>query len=467
MSLDSAQTTATETSPLLSSENHGARAEDKDVKKVFWHEMRVISTYTLPILWSQLLESSLIFAPVISVGHLSTTALAAISLASLTGSVTGASVLQGLASALDTLLPSAYTSSQPQLVGLWSQRMLVIMAAALFPIYLIWLNAESIFISLNQDPEVAHLASEYLRWLSLCLPGLFYVFTRIAFIVAPFNILLNYLLVWGPEPVRLGFIGAPLATATSFTLTSILSILYGVYFAPRKSWHPLTMAMFTDLNRQSASKWWAWEFVGLAASFLGPVALASQSILLTSSATTFQAAFSLSSATSVRIGHLLGEGKAAQARVSTYASIVLALIVSLLTSAVYLGFRHSWGRMFNDDQDVVDLVASVIPLIAFFQIVDANSAVTAAILRARGLQSLGAMLNMTGFYVIGLPLGIWLAFQYKLGLHGLWIGLAAALVYCAIVGTVLSLKTDWDEEVRKVEERLAREERTRDRMEVV
>jgi MATE family multidrug resistance protein len=27
---------------------------------------------------------------------------------------------------------------------------------------------------------------------------------------------LNYLLVWGPKSIRLGFIGAPLATAISF-----------------------------------------------------------------------------------------------------------------------------------------------------------------------------------------------------------------------------------------------------------
>ncbi len=62
-------------------------------------------------------------ASVISIGHISTTALAAISLGSMTASVTGFSIVQGLASALDTLLPPAWTSSEPQLVGLWAQRM--------------------------------------------------------------------------------------------------------------------------------------------------------------------------------------------------------------------------------------------------------------------------------------------------------------------------------------------------------
>lgn len=30
--------------------------------------------------------------------------------------------------------------------------------------------------------------------------------------------MLNWLLVWGPKPIRLGFVGAPLATAISFNM---------------------------------------------------------------------------------------------------------------------------------------------------------------------------------------------------------------------------------------------------------
>lgn len=65
----------------------------------------------------------MVIVSVISIGHLSTTALAAITLGSMTASVTAFSVIQGLTSALDTMLPAAWTSPQPQLVGLWAQRM--------------------------------------------------------------------------------------------------------------------------------------------------------------------------------------------------------------------------------------------------------------------------------------------------------------------------------------------------------
>jgi hypothetical protein len=72
---------------------------------------------------THLLEYSLVIVSVISIGHISTTALAAITLGSMTASVSGYSIIQGFTNALDTMLPAAWTSSTPQLVGLWVQKM--------------------------------------------------------------------------------------------------------------------------------------------------------------------------------------------------------------------------------------------------------------------------------------------------------------------------------------------------------
>lgn len=87
--------------------------------------------------------------------------------------------------------------------------------------------------------------------------------------------------VWGPEPFRLGFIGAPIATAISFNLISILSIIYGLFFVPKTAWHPLSTRCFTSLGvlvqlglsgvGQVASEWWSWELVGRECSFLSPL----------------------------------------------------------------------------------------------------------------------------------------------------------------------------------------------------
>ncbi|KAJ3566573.1 hypothetical protein NP233_g6916 [Leucocoprinus birnbaumii] len=211
---------ASETTPLLTPMPPMPRIEepiDRDPSldtethlEMFREEFPILTRYALPVFGTHLLEYTLVVASVVSIGHLSTNALAAISLGSMTASVSGFSIIQGFTSALDTLLPSAWTSTQPQLVGLWAQRMCVVMAACLIPTFVIWFNAEAILLALRQDPEVAYLAALYLRWVSLGLPAyafncisrryfqsqnLFSIPTRIIMIVTPINAFLNYLLV--------------------------------------------------------------------------------------------------------------------------------------------------------------------------------------------------------------------------------------------------------------------------------
>lgn len=205
---------------------------------------------------------------------------------------------------------------------------------------------------------------------------------------------------------------------------------------------------------QTASEWWSWELNNLAASFLGPTALAAQSILLISSTCTFQAPFALSLATSVRIGNLLGEKQARRAGISAYAAISLAVGISVIWSTMFISFRQSWAYMVNDDPKVVALVASILPLVATYQVFDGIAAVTGGVLRAQGKQLIGALLNISAYYCIGIPFGVWLAFKMNIGIVGLWVGITAALVYCSAWGTYLCITADWQKEVMKALDRL-------------
>lgn len=88
-------------------------------------------------------------------------------------------------------------------------------------------------------------------------------------IAAPVNVILNYLLVWGPDPIRIGFVGAPLATAVSMNCMFLVSVLYSIYFAPHDAWGGFTWDIFHGLGinirlglagtAMCASEWWCWE----------------------------------------------------------------------------------------------------------------------------------------------------------------------------------------------------------------
>lgn len=59
--------------------------------------------------------------------------------------------------------------------------------------------------------------------------------------------------------------------------------------------------------------------------------------------------FVLMEATTHSIGNLLGEHKAKRAGVAANTSIVLAIIIALFWSLLFLVFRSSWAHLFNDD----------------------------------------------------------------------------------------------------------------------
>jgi MATE family multidrug resistance protein len=71
------------------------------------------------------------------------------------------------------------------------------------------------------------------------------------------------------------------------------------------------------------------------------------------------------------------------------------------------------------------------------------------------------MLSLSGYYIFGIPLGVFFAFKLQYGLHGLWMGLTFSLIYCAVLGTWLCVRTDWDREVQKVRDRLREEDKKR------
>ncbi|EST07236.1 Multi antimicrobial extrusion protein [Kalmanozyma brasiliensis GHG001] len=448
---------------------------------IAWREARVLTGYTIPIFATHLLELSLSVASVFSLGHLGTVELAAASLSSMTANVSGFSVLSGFISALDTLLPSAYTQ-QPKSVGLWTQRMGVILAAILPLIFAVWLNAEAILVRIGQDPQVAYLAGRYLAVLSIGLPGyalfevcrrylqaqgLMHAPTIVLMFVSPLNAIANYLLVWGPESIRLGFIGAPLASALSMWLMAILCFFQCV-LGPRDAWDGFTRAAFKWEGIKPvlslgfagmvslAAEWWAWEIVGLVTSQLGVVALAAQSVLLVSSSITYQLPFGASVAAAVRIGNLLGANRPDEAKISSRVSLILSLAMGGLNSALFLIFRKQWGWLFSSDVEVIQLVEHILPLLAFFQVADGICGICGGVLRGTGRQAAGAGINMISYYIIGIPIGLVLTFtRINLGLAGLWWGLTIALLFGSAGMFWLISITDWEWEVKKVQLRMA------------
>ena len=150
-------------------------------------------------------------ASIFTVGHIGKTELGAVSLASMTASITGYAVYQGLATSLDTLCAQAYGSGRPHLVGLQLQRMLYFLLLITIPISLIWAFGTQILSLIVPEKETARLAGLYLKVLIAGAPGyaafesgkryvqaqgIFSATMYILLICAPLNAFLNWFMVW-------------------------------------------------------------------------------------------------------------------------------------------------------------------------------------------------------------------------------------------------------------------------------
>ncbi|QRV82118.1 MATE efflux family protein [Ceratobasidium sp. AG-Ba] len=449
-------------------------------------EAKVLVGYAAPIICTMLLEYLFFVTSAAIIGRISTEKLACAALGEITSGVTGLSIIQGFISTLESVLPRAWASDNPTHFVLWTQRMLVLAAFLIIPIGTLWLNAKFLFLCLRQEPVVARYVALYLRYLVFMLSfypfnrvirryfqaqGLMHVPSIVVVIVMPINVALNYLLVWGPEPIRLGFIGAPIATSLSMFLISCCYIAYIIFLASRTAWHPVSSKALTNQPKlirlglagigQTVASWRSGELTSLAASQFGPTTLAAQSILVISTTTAFMIHAALAITSAVCIGKLLGAGNAHGALVASRVAVALAVIEGLamgIQRLIFMGLRTQLTYFFNNDPAVAKLVSGVVPLLALYQVSDGVSATAGGILRACGEISTGATTNLIGYYMLGIPLGILLAFKYHFGLFGLWIGIAIALLFAAVVPCTFILRLDWDAEVRDVKERIAPDE---------
>jgi multidrug resistance protein, MATE family len=177
---------------------------------------------------------------------------------------------------------------------------------------------------------------------------------------------------------------------------------------------------------------------------MGTVPLAGHEIALNCVAFTFMVPFAISAAASVRVGQAVGRGSASDARAAGWTAIGFGSGFMLCMSALLLAVPGTIARGFTRDPAVI---AAAVPLLlvgAAFQFFDGVQITATGALRGAGNTHAGLYVQLTGYWVIGLPIGWWLGFGRKMGAVGLWIGLAAGLMFAGV-----ALITVWARTVKR------------------
>jgi MATE family multidrug resistance protein len=170
---------------------------------------------------------------------------------------------------------------------------------------------------------------------------------------------------------------------------------------------------------------------------LGPVPLAGHEIALNSVAFTFMVPFAISAAGTVRVGQAVGRGSAADARASGWTAILLGAGFMLCMAVVLISVPRAIARWFTHDALVVGAAVPLLMVGAAFQFFDGVQVTATGALRGVGITKPGLAAQVLGYWVVGLPVGVWLGFERKWGAVGLWVGLASGLMVAAMALTLV------------------------------
>lgn len=435
-------------------------------------ELKILTKSSIPLVLTFLLQNSLSVCSIFAVGHISSEALAGITLGAMTSNITAIATICGLASSLDTFLPQAYGAKKYHLVGLIFQRCSVLIFTIMFFVCISWwIWSEKLLLKCLPDKQSAIYASQYLKVTSLGMPGyilfetgkrflqcqgVFDASTYVLIVCAPLNALLNYLLVW---VFKFGYIGAPIAVSINYTLMALGLFLYTIKtknkINPMKCWTTFEInKAFRNWNEliklsipnliMIMSEFLSFEILTLLASYLGTIPLASQSIIATMASLTYQIPYGVSIASSTRIANFLGAQLSESAFITCKSTYIFTILIAILNSSILYFGKSIISNLFSNDGEVIKLTEEILPIIAIMQIFDALNTTSAGCLRGEGLQKIGGYVNLFSYYLIGLPLGAYLGFTLNYGIAGLWYGSTIALFIIGFVQLYFSINADFD-----------------------
>eukprot|EP01018_Ginkgo_biloba_P018202 Gb_27110 [translate_table: standard] len=391
--------------------------------------------------------------------------------------ITGYSILFGLASGMDPVCSQAFGSKNWGLIGLSLQRTILILLTACLPISFLWLNLKKIMIWTGQDANITAVASTYCLYSlpdlltnSLLQPLRVYLRSQgittpmmwcsaLAVVLhVPLNVVVVFVLNWGVPGVAIA------AVLTNLNMVLLLvGYLYfsGVYkrtwngwsVDAFRGWWPL-LSLVLPSCFAICLEWWWYEIMTLLAGYLPDpeVPVATTAILIQTTSLMYTVPMALSSSVSTRVGNELGACRPAKARLATLVALGCAVVIALISLTWTTLLKDEWGKVFTTDESVLALTAAAMPIMGLCELGNCPQTTGCGVLRGSARPAIGARINLGSFYFLGTPVAVVLAFWFKIGFGGLWYGLLAAQIACAVSILFVVLRTDWEFEALKAQQ---------------
>jgi MATE family multidrug resistance protein len=414
----------------------------------------------LPVAGTQVSSMLLGVVDAIMVGHVSVEAMAAASLANVWIWATFL-FAQGVLMGLDPIVAQAHGARDGERAGRALHAGLLVALLLSAALGGLWLGTERALLATGQDPELARMAHLYTLVQIPSIP-FFLVYTALRqylqgreymrpalFVIAGANVL-NVLFAWALIFGHLGFpplglVGAGIAACLTRVASGLgLVALVAGFGLHRGAWVPFDRGALRGrelrelagfgipVALQVSLEAWAFSGAALLVGHLGAEALAAHTIALNLASLSFMMPLGIAQGAATRVGNLLGAREPAAAQRAAWVSLALGAGVMAIAAVAFVALRHGLPAIYTPDLPVRAACAAILPIAAAFQVFDGTQVVGCGILRGMGRVRPATAFNLVGYWLLGLPIGGWLALRGGYGLAGLWWGLALGLAVVAI-----------------------------------
>ena len=389
------------------------------------------------------------------VGHLNAESLAAAGLAVVVFNVFMLFGI-GVSYAITPLVASAHGEKDNQAITETLRHGLIINiinAAILIGVVEVGKN---LLYHINQPPEVVERAIPFLSIIAFSLVPMmiFQTFkqfaegmsnTRVALVVMILNVILNYILIYGHWGFpALGLVGSGWATFTSRVFMAIAIAVY-IYYMPSfrnfRSGFKLgnySKRLFSKMLHlgipsgvQFIFEAAAFDFSLVMMGWLGTKTQAAHQIAINLATLSYMITTGLATAATIRVGYFSGTRDYKNMRLAVYTLLGMALLLMTIFASIFIIGNNWLPTLYINDPEVIPIAASLLVVAALFQLSDGTQVVCASALRGLQDVKIPSVFILISYWIIGLPLGYWLAFKSGYGAIGIWLGLFIGLTLTA------------------------------------
>jgi len=192
-----------------------------------------------------------------------------------------------------------------------------------------------------------------------------------------------------------------------------------------------TLRIGLPIGIQSSVEFTTFASISVFAGWFGAEAIAGHQVAINLSSLTFMVPMGIGSAASVLVGHAIGERDIPHARRVAASALACGAGFMLVSAVVMRAVPGVFARLYTSVPEVVVIAAVLIPIAGLFQVFDGLQVVASGVLRGAGDTRAAMIANVLGFWLLGMPVSLWLGFGPVRGVVGLWWGFVVGLAAVA------------------------------------